>query len=382
MKRFTKSILFVGFACFVAGNCTAFAQKHSGRSGGSSSFKSSGSGFSIGKQSSGNLGRSTTGSGNTFGGKGSPSGSFNGMSSRGSGVTFRPSNSGTPSLGHNIKPGSTSGRVTGTGTRLPGFGGTSGLLPATGNQRPSFGNLPTIGRGTSIPSIKPTPQFQTPQINLPNLPGNGSVTTVPFFSKGSSSLGSSSPGTASLGTASLGAASSGIAILGTASPGSTGAGHPNWKHALQHVLTHNKHHWCHTRPVTCHWWTQYCEPIAHCHHNEVVVCDWNRVQCLTVVYVGVPAQEVQWYLGMQGILLPGKGIGIDAVEPNSPAEQIGLQPGMVLTVCNGIALVDETSMQEAIRISGGVLQMTLLSADGSQVLEGIVQMAQVASVRF
>ena len=85
---------------------------------------------------------------------------------------------------------------------------------------------------------------------------------------------------------------------------------------------------------------------------------------------------------MQGMLLPGKGIGIEAVEPGSPAEQVGLQPGMVMTVANGIPLVDETSMQEAIRISGGVLQMTLLSEDGSQVLEGAVQMAQVAAVSF
>lgn len=85
---------------------------------------------------------------------------------------------------------------------------------------------------------------------------------------------------------------------------------------------------------------------------------------------------------MKGMLLPGKGIGIEAVEPGSPAEQVGLRPGMVMTVANGIPLVDETSMQEAIRISGGVLQMTLLSEDGSQVLEGAVQMAQVAAVSF
>ena len=92
--------------------------------------------------------------------------------------------------------------------------------------------------------------------------------------------------------------------------------------------------------------------------------------------------EVQWYLGMKGMLLPGKGIGIEAVEPGSPAELIGLRPGMVMTVANGVALIDEASMQEAIRISGGALQMTLLSEDGSQVLEGIVQMTRVASVSF
>jgi S1-C subfamily serine protease len=106
------------------------------------------------------------------------------------------------------------------------------------------------------------------------------------------------------------------------------------------------------------------------------------VQCAMVVDGGMHAPEVQWYLGLKGILLPGKGIGIDAVEANSPAEQIGLQPGMVITVCNGIALVDESSMQEAIRISGGVLQMTLLSADGSQVLEGVAVMSRVSVVNF
>jgi S1-C subfamily serine protease len=85
---------------------------------------------------------------------------------------------------------------------------------------------------------------------------------------------------------------------------------------------------------------------------------------------------------MKGMLLPGKGIGIEAIEPGSPAQLVGLQQGMVMTVCNGIQLVDEASMQEAIRISGGLLQMTLLSADGSQVLQGTVQMTQIAAVAF
>ncbi|MEO2019414.1 MAG: PDZ domain-containing protein [Fuerstiella sp.] len=159
-------------------------------------------------------------------------------------------------------------------------------------------------------------------------------------------------------------------------------GHKWWHNAVQHIIKHNQHHWCHTRPATCHWWTQYCQPIAHSHHNQVITCDWNRVHCSTVLHVGAPPQNVQWYLGLKGILLPGKGLGIDAVEPNSPAEQVGLRAGMVITVCNGIQLVDEASMQEAIRISGGILQMTLLSADGSQVLEGTVRMTRVAAVAF
>ncbi|MEQ9411678.1 MAG: PDZ domain-containing protein [Fuerstiella sp.] len=153
---------------------------------------------------------------------------------------------------------------------------------------------------------------------------------------------------------------------------------------FKNVVTQNLHknHWCHSRPRTCHWWVNYCKPISHCHAHEIVECNWSRVHCSPAVHVGIHRPAVQWYLGMKGILLPGKGIGIDTVEPGSPAEAVGLQPGMVLTVCNGIALVDEAAMQEAIRISGGVLQMTLLSADGSQVLEGTVRMTQIAAVSF
>lgn len=98
--------------------------------------------------------------------------------------------------------------------------------------------------------------------------------------------------------------------------------------------------------------------------------------------VGTQVVEVQWYLGMTGILLPGKGIGIDAVEPGSPAEAVGLQPGMVLVNCNGIDMVDEAAMQQAIAISGGVLKMTLLSGENGQLLEGVVQMAQVERTSF
>jgi hypothetical protein len=161
-----------------------------------------------------------------------------------------------------------------------------------------------------------------------------------------------------------------------------GNGNKGWQNVVRNIMKHNRTHWCHTRPTTCHWWTQYCKPIAHCHHHEIITCDWNRVHCNTIVHAGVPARDVQWYLGMKGMLLPGKGIGIEAIEPGSPAQLVGLQQGMVMTVCNGIQLVDEASMQEAIRISGGLLQMTLLSADGSQVLQGTVQMTQIAAVAF
>ena len=112
-----------------------------------------------------------------------------------------------------------------------------------------------------------------------------------------------------------------------------------------------------------------CQPIAHCQQHEVVTCNWHNVTCAPAPIGGIVQEDVQWYLGMKGILLPGKGIGIDSVEPGSPADQVGLQPGMVLTNCNGIDMVDDAAMQQAIATSGGVLQMTLLSTDGTTLLQ-------------
>jgi len=321
MKHFTKSVIFAAVACLITGNCTTFAQNKSRGNGGSRNFGNVRGSFSAGQQSSGNSRGTSSNAGNSISGKVLQSGGFS--SNKGGGSVSRPGNTGLPSSGLRTRIGS-----------------------------PSLSTTTSSNRGAS-------------NVTLPwrQKSGNGGITTVPFLPKGKGSNGNSNQSASGQQSASVGS-------------------QMHWKHNLQHVLAHNEHHWCHNRPATCHWWTQYCQPIAHCHRNDVIICDWNRVQCAVVVDGGMPAPEVQWYLGLKGILLPGKGIGIDAVEPNSPAEQIGLQPGMVITVCNGIALVDESSMQEAIRISGGVLQMTLLSADGSQVLEGVAVMSRVSVVNF
>ena len=372
MKRFTKSILFTALACFIAGSSVADAQN---KSGGKSGFRNFGGSLTSGRQSSG--------SGNSMSSRILQS--RGGSSSKPGGSVIQSGSIGRPSSGSSIKVGTTrpSGNSPITSPKLsclsnsiikPSHGRpTIGQQNSSGGIRPTIGNT-AIGKGTLIPSVKPTPSVKpspsvkpTPGVSKPwtPKPGNGGFTTIPFRPNGSGGSGTASQSQSSQSQQSV-----------------SGGSQVNWKHALQHILTHNKTHWCHTRPASCHWWTQYCQPVAHCHHNEVIICDWNRVQCSTVIQVGLPAQDVQWYLGMKGILLPGKGIGIDSVEANSPAAMIGLQPGMVITVCNGIELIDETAMQEAIRISGGVLQMTLLSADGSQVLEGVAVMTRVATVNF
>ena len=361
MKRFSKSVILTAVACLIAGNSATFAQKKSGGNGGSRNFGNIRSAFSAGQQSSGQFRSISSGSGNSMSGQILQTGGIN--SGKGGGSVSRIGNTGLSSNGLGIQFGPPS-RSTNTFPTLNGATNSSTNLPRK-LQNSSSGSLPqlninSIGKGKLTPLNKPTSNLTLP---WKPKPGNGGITTVPFLPKGSGTNGNNNQISSGQQSVSVGSQT-------------------NWKQGLQQLLAHNHHHWCHTRPATCHWWTQYCEPIAHCHHNELVICDWNRVHCSTVVVVGRPAQEVQWYLGLKGILLPGKGIGIDAVEANSPAAQIGLQPGMVITVCNGIALVDETSMQEAIRISGGVLQMTLLSADGSQVLEGVAVMSRVAVVNF
>ena len=372
MKRFTKAIIAATLLCIATSQSTAMAQFRFGKSGGSKGGSSSS--LSRGGSSSRGQSGSRFSSGiNRFHG----SSSSKAMSNSSRVGQWKPQNSRVPQLGkpsgHSKLPTHRPQVTKPSWSKVPqvtkpGFN----KLPQTGKRpqivRPnSLNKLPLIGKpSTKLPTIKgPTivkpgvssklplnklPQHKGPQINKPQ---NGH----PLLGGG---------------------------IKGQIQKHVTQKFQrpANWQNLVHNIIQHNRRHWCHTRPAVCHWWVSYCTPIAHCNFSDLVVCDWNRVQCAPVVQAGTPVQDVQWYLGMKGILLPGRGIGIDAVEPNSPAEQVGLRPGMVLTVCNGIPMTDETAMAEAIRISGGVLNMTLLSEDGTQVLEGAVRMIQVASVSF
>lgn len=323
MKNTHKTLLFVAAICLVAGNTESFGQRRFGGGGGKQSFSSrsfrSGSSFRM---------HSSVSSKNIS------SGRSNSVSSTGRrfGSSFNSSRQ------HQMSsPKST----------IKSFSNIkSGVL----NKRLTISN----GLSGRLSKTQPTKEntLKNPLSKLPN------------------GITSRIPGMASNIKKNAG--------NGNAAKIST---HRNWKDLAKNIVktSLHRHHWCHTRPNTCLWWNAYCTPIAHCHHHQVVVCDWSRVRCGTVA---LPTHKVQWHLGLKGILLPGKGLGIDTVEPGSPAEMVGLKPGMVITVCNGIQLVDESSMQEAIRTSGGILRMTLLSADGSQILEGTVQMARVASVSF
>ena len=96
----------------------------------------------------------------------------------------------------------------------------------------------------------------------------------------------------------------------------------------------------------------------------------------------VVVADARWYLGMKGLLLPGQGIGIEEVAPGSPAAHVGLQPGMVITRCNGIDLFDEAALGDAIAQSGGVLQMDLLLNANGPPATCVVVMQRVASLNY
>lgn len=166
-----------------------------------------------------------------------------------------------------------------------------------------------------------------------------------------------------------------------------GNGHHGGNHGGNHGGHHGGHHvphlpWHHARPAHCCWWFDYCRPLRVCSPDAYVRCNWRVVKCAPVVVGDVIAPATRWYLGLEGMVLPGKGLGIEAVEEGSPAALAGLQPGMVIVRCNGIALVDEESVAEAIASSGGALRLEVLQAEGAKPVIVPIAMQRVSAVKF
>ena len=146
---------------------------------------------------------------------------------------------------------------------------------------------------------------------------------------------------------------------------------------------HNKicisnHGWCHSKPKHCHWWYNWCKPIRYCEPTHPISCDWDYVQCDHVVAGRVVVADARWHLGLKGLFLPGKGVGIELITPGSPAAFVGLQPGMVITRCNGVGLFDEQVLEKAIAQSQGVLQLDLVLNDTGAPATCTVVMQRVA----
>jgi hypothetical protein len=155
--------------------------------------------------------------------------------------------------------------------------------------------------------------------------------------------------------------------------------HNNQRHNKVCVSNQN---WCHSKPKHCHWWYNWCEPIRYCEPAHHVNCSWNYVTCDYIVEGQVVVEDARWYLGMKGLLLPGKGIGIEEVAPGSPAASVGLLPGMVITRCNGVDMVDETALQFVIEHSQGVLKMDLLLSGDETPAACVVVMQRITSLSY
>ena len=60
----------------------------------------------------------------------------------------------------------------------------------------------------------------------------------------------------------------------------------------------------------------------------------------------------------------------------------GLEPGMVLVRCNGIDIVDDASLSDAIATSNGVLKLELLASFDGDPIDATVRMTQLKRVEY
>jgi hypothetical protein len=140
--------------------------------------------------------------------------------------------------------------------------------------------------------------------------------------------------------------------------------------------------WCHYHPMPCHWWWTYCPGLHTCLPTHYCYWDWCYIPLGQVVYSGPVVANSTWYLGVTGMLLPGKGLGIDSVATGSPAASAGLKPGMVISSINGIDLLSQNDMTQAMANSGGVLNMIVVDGEGQAPQAVTVQMVLVANASY
>lgn len=257
-----------------------------------------------------------------------------------------------------IDPGIGNGRPGLGGMRpRPGNGapkprpGIKPIDPGIGNGRPGLGGIrPRPGNGAPKPRPKPQPPV-----------GNGPPEPRPKPMPGNP-------------------------VPGKPNPGKPGHGHHGGgHHGGHHGHGHHGHHgkpWFHARPNYCWWWFNYCTPLQNCRPVDIQYCDYIYPTCDYVTPAGVVVEDARWYLGMKGMMLPGKGVGVESVEPDSPAAAAGLAPGMVITKCNGVAITDNDVLAQVIAESGGVLEMELYEKLDGPLMGTTVEMIRLPAASF
>jgi len=160
--------------------------------------------------------------------------------------------------------------------------------------------------------------------------------------------------------------------------------HGNQINNLNLWLGNHHHHkpWHTHKPNHCHWWFNYCVKLQHCQPVDYHHCSWNYVVCDYRLGNGQVVEDTRWYLGVEGMLLPGKGLGVEKVAPGSPADLAGIKPGHVLQVCNRIPLTSEEALASAMQTSNGLLVLQVLAEAEGQVGMVQVQMQRLVSVAY
>jgi hypothetical protein len=140
--------------------------------------------------------------------------------------------------------------------------------------------------------------------------------------------------------------------------------------------------WNHNYPDHCNWWWHFCPTVRYCPPAQCVTYNCGQVLADYTLESGEVVQDVRWWLGVTGMALPKVGFGVETVEQGSPAEEVGLAPGMIITHANGIELVDADSLAQAIEQSNGVLEVKVLQDADGPAAEATIQMVQVDSQEF
>lgn len=140
--------------------------------------------------------------------------------------------------------------------------------------------------------------------------------------------------------------------------------------------------WNHNYPDYCNWWWHFCPTVRYCPPGQCVTYNCGQVLADYTLESGEVIQDVRWWLGVTGMALPKVGFGVEAVEQGSPAEEVGLEPGMIITHANGIELVDADALAQAIEQSNGVLEVKVLQDADGPAAEATIQMVQVESREF
>ncbi|MFT5522835.1 MAG: hypothetical protein ACI9HK_000779 [Pirellulaceae bacterium] len=314
-----------------------------------------------------------------------------------SNFTSKPSSSPSRSSNHSSFNRSSGGFKTSSQPNNNSIRSISGL-----QQSRNFGTIKKIQSPTNKGSINQrpiTPQIKPGAIDFGKInKGNvrpGTI-NVDGIKPGTIKPGTIKPGIIKPGTIKPGTIKPGIIKPGTIKPflppqvkplgPINNPGVMNGNHINNLKLWIGNHHnhkpWQTHKPSHCHWWFNHCVKLQHCQPVDYHHCSWNYVVCDYRLGNSHVIEDARWYLGVEGMLLPGKGLGVEKVAPGSPADLAGIKPGHVLQVCNTIPLTSEEALASAMETSNGLLVLQVLAEAEGQVGMVQVQMRRIVSVSY